>query len=76
MFERRKPKLRRKGEENGSVDWVAWRNLVYNLFIVMALCGLSFMTGAYYQKVTLWDVDSVSYASIFSQYKSSVIRGH
>lgn len=50
MIDRRKPKLRRRGEENGPIDWRGVRSLIVDLLLVVALMAGGIWAGAHYEK--------------------------
>ena len=74
MIEKRRPKLRRKGEQDGPFDWPGMLNTFCYIVIIVACFYVAFMAGRHYETVA--QQDAVSHASVWKEYKSARVRGH
>ena len=68
--EKRRPKLRRKGEEDGSVDWDLVKRWAMSRCCLILICAIMFLAGMIYESIKPFNVHA-----IHKEYAASRIRG-
>lgn len=71
LLEKRRPKLRRKGERDGSIDWGYVKHKFLNKCCLVLMFAIMFLAGMIYEAVKPFDIKAIA-----KEYASFKVQGH
>ena len=75
MIDMRRPKSRRNGERDGSIDWHRFFHETIPLLVVCVICmGIIFWAGRHTYNISLEEV--VAFTDIYKEYKLYHVFSH